>query len=159
MSHPIPQYTLTQVEAAGRIELEQFTNEDAFDLGTITGDLIREWGVSLSVDIVIKGYLVYRARLGKTGPGNDQWLTGKAAVVNHFGEASLLVKLRQEATGVPFTDLDLDHTVMKAHGGSIPIFVGGKLFATITTSGERVVVDHEAATEALRRFVARRSDA
>jgi uncharacterized protein (UPF0303 family) len=155
MSHAVPEYTLEQVEAAGRIELAHFTNEDAFDLGTIVCEVIREWGVNLSVDIVIDGYLVYRARLGSTGVGNDPWLAGKAAVANHFGEASLLVKLRQEATGIPFTDLDLDHDLMKAHGGSLPIYVDGKLVATITTSGEPDVVDHETATEAVRRYVER----
>jgi uncharacterized protein (UPF0303 family) len=155
MSHPVPEYTLEELEAAGRIDLDHFTNEDAFDLGTIVCEVIREWGVSLSVDIVIDGYLVYRARLGSTGVGNDPWLAGKAAVVNHFGDASLLVKRRQEATGVPFTDLDLDHDVMKAHGGSLPIYVHGKLVGTITTSGEADVVDHEAASEGMQRYVGR----
>jgi uncharacterized protein (UPF0303 family) len=157
MSHAIPSYTLEQLEAAGRIELDHFTNEDAFELGTLAAVVTKEWGVSLSVDIVIGDYLVYRARLGTTGPGNDPWLSGKAAVVNHFGDSSLLVKLRQEATGIPFTDLALDHDVMKAHGGSIPIYVDGRLVATITMSGEPDVVDHEAATEALRRYVELRS--
>jgi uncharacterized protein (UPF0303 family) len=157
MTHAIPEYTLDQLEAAGRIELDHFSNEDAFELGTLAAAVTQEWGVSLSVDIVIDGYLVYRARLGKTGPGNDPWLTGKAAVANHFGDSSLLVKLRQEATGTPFTDLPLDHEVMKAHGGSIPIYVDGKLVGTITMSGEPDVVDHEAVTEALSRYVALRA--
>jgi uncharacterized protein (UPF0303 family) len=154
MPHAIPEYTLEQLEAAGRIELDHFTNEDAFELGTLAAVVTKEWGVSLSVDIVIGDYLVYRARLGSTGPGNDPWLTGKAAVANHYGDSSLLVKLRQEATGVPFTDLPQhDHEVMKAHGGSIPIYVDGTLVATITMSGEPDVVDHEVASEALRRYI------
>jgi uncharacterized protein (UPF0303 family) len=157
MSHAIPEYTLEQLEADGRIELDHFTSEDAFELGTLAAVVTQEWGVSLSVDIVIGDYLVYRARLGTTGPGNDPWLSGKAAVVNHYGDSSLLVKLRQEATGVPFTDLPHDHEVMKAHGGSIPIYVDGTLVGTITMSGEPDVVDHEAASEALRRYVDLRS--
>jgi uncharacterized protein (UPF0303 family) len=157
MSHAIPEYTLEQLESAGRIELDHFTNEDAFELGSLAAAVTQEWGVSLSVDIVIGDYLVYRARLGKTGSGNDPWLTGKAAVAGHFGDSSLLVKLRQDATGVPFTDLPLDHEIMKAHGGSIPIYVDGQLVGTITMSGEPDVVDHEAASEALRRYVELRS--
>lgn len=153
MSHAIPEYTLEQLEASGRIELDHFTNDDAFELGTLAAAVTQEWGVSLSVDIVIGDYLVYRARLGSTGAGNDPWLSGKAAVVRHFGDSSLLVKLRQEATGVPFTELPFDHDVMKAHGGSIPIYVDGTLVATITMSGEPDVVDHQAAAEALRRYV------
>ena len=157
MTHAIPEYTLEQLEADGRIELDHFTSEDAFELGTLAALVTQEWGVSLSVDIVIDGYLVYRARLGQTGPGNDAWLAGKAAVVNHFGDSSLLVKLRQEASGIPFTDLPLDHELMRAHGGCIPIYVDGKLVATITMSGEPDVVDHEAVAEALRRYIALRA--
>lgn len=157
MTHAIPDYTLEQLESAGRIELDHFTSEDAFELGTLAAVVTQEWGVSLSVDIVIGDYLVYRARLGTTGPGNEPWLVGKAAVARHFGDSSLLVKLRQESTGVPFTELPLDHDVMKAHGGSIPIYVDGSLVATITMSGEPDVVDHEAAAEALRRYVGLRS--
>jgi uncharacterized protein (UPF0303 family) len=117
MSHPLPTYTLEQLEAQGRIELDHFTNEDAYDLGTLAAEVTREWGVSLSVDVVIGDYLAYRARLGKTGIGNDPWLAGKAAVARHFGE----------------------------------------LVATITMSGEPDVVDHEAASEAVRRYSERHS--
>ena len=154
MTREKPVYTLDQLEAVGRTELAHFTKEDAFALGTIAGNLILEWEVNLAVDIVIGSELVYRARFGTTGPGNDEWLAGKAAVVNHFGDASLLVKLRQEATGIPFTDLELDHATMKAHGGSVPIYVAGDLVATITMSGEPDVVDHETVSEAVRRYVA-----
>ena len=35
MTHAIPEYTLEQLEAAGRIELDHFTSEDAFELGTL----------------------------------------------------------------------------------------------------------------------------
>jgi uncharacterized protein (UPF0303 family) len=153
MSHPLPTFTVAQLEAEGRVTLDHFTSEDAFELGTLAARITQEWGVSLSVDIVIGDYLAYRARLGTTGIGNDPWLAGKAAVARHFGDSSLLVKLRQEETGVPFTDLPLDHDVLKAHGGSIPIFVADELVATITMSGEPDVVDHEAASEAIRRYL------
>ena len=157
MTHAIPEYTVEQLEAAGRIELDRFTNEDAFELGTLAMAVTTEWGVSLGVDIVLDGYLVYRARLGKTGPGNDPWLTGKAAVTNHFGDSSLLVKLRKEAGALPVAELPADTESMKFYGGSIPIYVDGSLVATFTLSGEKDVVDHEVAAEALRRFIELRS--
>ena len=154
MTHVKPVYTVEDLEKAGRVELSHFTKEDAFALGTIAAGVIQEWGVSLAVDIVIGDDLVYRAKLGETGKGNDQWLAGKAAVATHFGDSSLLVRLRHEAGGTPFTDLDLDHETMKAHGGSIPLRVDGEVVATITMSGEPDVVDHEACTEAVTRYLA-----
>ncbi|HEY5320121.1 MAG TPA: heme-binding protein [Galbitalea sp.] len=154
MSRAKREYTVEDLERAGRIELPHFTKEDAFELGTIAAGVIREWGVNLAVDIVIGEDLVYRAKLGTTGKGNDEWLAGKAAVARHFGDSSLLVRLRQEQTGVPFTNLDLDHSSMKAHGGSIPLRVDGEIIGTITMSGEPDVVDHETVAEAVTRYLA-----
>jgi len=155
MTIELPVYTVDALEEAGRVQLDHFAKEDAFELGTLAANVISERGVSLAVDIVIGDDLVYRAKLGNTGAGNDQWLAGKAAVTRHFGDASLLVKLRQEASGVPFTDLDLDHSTLKAYGGSIPLYVGGELVATITMSGEPDVVDHETCALAVSRYLER----
>jgi uncharacterized protein (UPF0303 family) len=154
MSAELPVFTLEELEAVPRVDLAHFTKEDAYELGTIAVGVIKEMGVNLAVDIVIDDDLVFRAKLGTTGKGNDQWLAGKAAAARHFGAPSLLVRLRQEATGVPFTDLDLDHDTVKGHGGSIPLFVDGALVATITMSGEPDVVDHKANAEAVRRYLA-----
>jgi uncharacterized protein (UPF0303 family) len=154
VTNELPTFTISDLESEGRVELARFTKEDALDLGTIAAAVIREKGLNLAVDIVIGDDLVYRAKLGSTGPGNDEWLAGKAAVARRFGESSLLVRRRQEATGVPFTDLDFDHALFKAHGGSIPLFVDGVLTATITMSGEPDVVDHQTATTAVARYLA-----
>ncbi|MCU1533728.1 MAG: hypothetical protein JWR53_209, partial [Glaciihabitans sp.] len=48
----------------------------------------------------------------------------------------------------------IDHETHKAHGGSIPLFVGGELVATITMSGEPDVVDHATNAEAIKRYLA-----
>ena len=44
---------------------------------------------------------------------------------------------------------------MRAHGGSIPVFVSGIVAGSMTMSGELDVVDHDAAAEAVRWFLAR----
>ena len=154
MSLHVPSYTLAEVEAAGRVELPHFSNGDAYVLGTIAGEVVLQWRLSLAIDIVIDGYVAYRARLGRTGHRNDKWLERKAATARHFGESTLLVKLRQQATGVPFGELDVDHDVMLPLGGSIPIYVAGELVATMTASGETDLVDHEALIEAVNRYIA-----
>ena len=81
---------------------------------------------------------------------------GKAAVVARFGEPSLLVRRRHEEAGTPFEQRDdVDHETFKAHGGSLPIRVRADLVGSITTSGEPDVVDHDVASEAVRRFLSR----
>jgi uncharacterized protein (UPF0303 family) len=115
--------------------------------------VIQEWDLNLAVDIVLGDELVFRAKLKSTGLGNEPWLAGKAAVARQFGEPSLLVKARHLAAGTPFETLDYDHETLKAHGGSIPLRVGGEVVGTITMSGEPDAVDHEAAAEAIHRYL------
>jgi len=153
----LPTFTAADVEAQPTIDLPSFDNDDAVDLGLIAVQVIREQNVSLAVRILLRGDVAFQAKLKATGPGNDPWLAGKAAVVDHFGEPSLLVKLRHQEAGSPFEErTDVDHEVLKAHGGSSPIRVNGELVGSITTSGEPDVVDHAVTAESVRRYLASR---
>lgn len=153
MARPIPEYSVAELEKLNAVEFASMTNDDAVALGIVAVGVIREWDLSLAVDIVLGDDLVFRAKLKSTGPGNDSWLLGKAAVATHFGEPSLLVKARHLEAGTAFEDLDVDHDTMKAHGGSIPLRVGGEIVGTLTMSGEADAIDHEAAAEAISRYL------
>ena len=153
----LPVYTAADVAAQPTIDVASFDNDDAVQLGQLAVEVIRERDLNLAVRVVLRGDVVFQAKLKATGPGNDPWLAGKAAVAKTFGEPSLLVKLRDQETGTPFEErTDVDHDALKAHGGSIPIRVNGDVVGTITTSGEPDVVDHQAAAEAVARFLAAR---
>jgi uncharacterized protein (UPF0303 family) len=153
----LPVFSIADLEAQPAIDLAAFTTDDAVDLGMIAVEVIRERRLDLAVRVVLDGDIVFQAKLGATGPGNDPWLAGKAAVVERFGEPSLLVKLRHLDSGTAFEDrTDVDHDALKAHGGSMPIRVNGAVVGTITTSGEPDVVDHATTAEAVRRFLAAR---
>ncbi|MBH0054268.1 heme-binding protein [Salinibacterium sp. SWN139] len=158
MSRPLPHYSVPDVEYLNEIEFDNITNDDAVALGLIAVQVIQEWDLNLAVEIVLRGDVVFKAKLKSTNADNDPWLAGKAAVVNHFGEPSLLVKLRHLAAGAPFEErTDVDHDIYKAHGGSIPLWVDGAIIGTMTMSGEPDAIDHEAAAEALARFVSSRN--
>lgn len=148
----LPVFTLEDLEAAPAFDVPEFTTDDAVQLGTIGVEVIRERGLDLALDIVLDGHLVFRAKTGSTGPGNDEWLAGKAAVARHYGVPSLLVRRRLEASGRTVGDDGLDDSY-RAHGGSIPILVSGAVVGTVTMSGEPDVVDHAAVAETVRRFL------
>ncbi|HEX5730282.1 heme-binding protein [Microbacterium sp.] len=149
----LPVFTVADLEAVAAFDQESFDNDDAVALGVIAVEVIRKHAADLAVRIVLRGDAVFVAKLGRTGPGNDPWLAGKAAVAERFAEPSLLVRRRHEEAGTPFADrTDVDHDVFRAHGGSVPIFVGGAVVGTITMSGEPDVVDHAVVAEAIRRY-------
>jgi uncharacterized protein (UPF0303 family) len=149
----LPIFTVADLEAVPRFAQESFDNDDAVALGLIAVEVIRKHAANLAVRIVLRGDAVFVAKLGTTSAANDPWLAGKAAVAEQFGEPSLLVRRRHEAAGTPFEDrTDVDHDVLRAHGGSVPIFVGDEAVGTITMSGEPDVVDHAIVAEAIRRY-------
>ncbi len=147
----VPEYTIAELEKLRSTEFARLTNDDAVALGLVAVEVIREWKLNLAVEIVVGEDVVFRAKLGTTGAANDPWLVGKAATALHFGEPSLLVRLRHREVRTEFTEHDLD--LMKAHGGSIPLRVSGEIVGTITMSGEPDAIDHEAAAEAIVRYL------
>jgi len=149
MARPVPEYTVADLEYLNAVEFPSLTNDEAVALGLVAVEVIREWDLSLAVDIVIGDDLVFRAKLKSTGAGNDPWLKGKAATATTFGEPSLLVKTRHLESNTPFEDDD----TLKFHGGSIPLRVGGQIVGTLTMSGEPDRTDHEAAAEAIERYL------
>ncbi|ADG75749.1 protein of unknown function DUF336 [Cellulomonas flavigena DSM 20109] len=154
----LPTFTVAGLEAEPVLELPAFTQDDAVDLGLLAVAVVRERGANLAVRVELGGATVFLAMTGSTGAGNVPWLEGKAAVVHRFGEASLLVRRRHEAAGTPFEErTDVDHDTVKAHGGAVPLRVGGEVVGTLTTSGEPDVVDHSVAVEAVRRYLAARA--
>lgn len=149
----LPEVTTAELEEVS-FDFAQFSNDDAVNLGLAAVEVITEWDLNLAVDIILGNDLVFRAKLGTTGPDNDQWLAGKAAVARIHGVPSLLVRRRHEATGTPYPDELVEGVVPRAHGGAVPILVNGTVVGTITLSGEPDVLDHAACVEALRRFSA-----
>lgn len=152
----VPEYTVDDLLREDVLDLESFDNDDAVDLGLAALEVIDERGLNLAVRIVLRGDVVFQAKLGTSGPDNDPWLAGKHAVVLAYGEPSLLVRLRHVEAGTRFEELPgVDHDTHKASGGSIPIRVNGEVVGSITTSGEPDVVDHATSAEAIRRYLAR----
>ncbi|MFS0703358.1 heme-degrading domain-containing protein [Cellulomonas sp. 179-A 9B4 NHS] len=154
----LPTFTVADLEAEPRLDLPQFTQDDAVDLGLVAVAVVRERGANLAVRVELGGETVFLAKTGTTDAGNEPWLEGKARVVHRFGEPSLLVRRRHEAAGTPFDQRDdVDHDLFKAHGGSVPLRVDGEVVGTLTTSGEPDVVDHAVSAEAVRRYLAARA--
>jgi uncharacterized protein (UPF0303 family) len=153
MPHEEPTYTLEQLRAEPRAAFDSFSRDDAVRLGEIAVKLIREWGVNLAVEVHIGDELAYRAQLGTTGQANADVIAGKRLVVKHFGYSSLRARFEKEADAGIADGLGDEY---KFWGGSIPIFVGDELYATLSSSGEPDVVDHETILTALASYSAER---
>lgn len=151
----LPVFTIADLERQPAFALPVLDNDVAVDLGLVAVGVIRERDLNLAVQIVVGDAVAFRANLKQTGPQNDEWLAGKAAVARAFAEPSLLVRRRNEAAGTTLEEQGYDFETYRPHGGSIPIFVDGEVAGTITMSGEPDVVDHATCADTVRRYVER----
>ncbi len=153
----LPDYTIEELEAQESLTFPSMTNDDAVDLGLVAVEVIREGDLNLAVRIVLgdDGDTVFQAKLKNTGPGNDAWLTRKAASALHFEHSSLLLRKQLERDNQMLDELSADHESLAAHGGAVLIRVDGEIVGTITMSGEPDHVDHAAVIETINRYLAR----
>jgi uncharacterized protein (UPF0303 family) len=148
-SSPMP-YTVEQLEAEPGVDLPSFSRDDAVRLGELAVQIARERGLNLAIDVHVGAELAFRAQLGSTGQRNADTIAGKRLVVEKFRHSSLLARMKKDADPTVADGLGDEY---KFWGGSIPIFVNGVLYGTISSSGEEDVVDHRTIADALSRFL------
>jgi len=139
-----------------RLQFTTFSNDDAWELGSLLVTLARSRGLVLTVDIRRNGHQLFHAALPGTTPDNDAWIERKVRVVNRFGDSSYLVG-RLLALGGKTIDesAGLEPLLYAAHGGSFPIIVRGVgPVGTVTVSGLPQAADHALVVEALETFLA-----
>lgn len=143
-------------EQEQRLVLSQFTDDDAWRLGSLLVELARERQAPVVVDVRRAGRQLFRCALGGSTPDNDAWIARKARVVERYEAASYLVGERFRAKGTTFEDSSrLDPALYAAHGGSFPLRITGVgVVGVVTVSGLPQADDHALVVEALSRFTA-----
>jgi uncharacterized protein (UPF0303 family) len=138
-----------------RLVFRQFTNDDAWELGSLLVRLARERQAPVAIDIHRAGQQLFHAALPGSTPDNDAWIARKRRVVERYGSASYLVGSRFRAKGTTFEESSrLDPDEYAAHGGSFPINVEGVgVIGAVTVSGLPQLQDHRFVVEALEEFL------
>jgi len=138
-----------------QLQFSRFTNDDAWDLGSLLVSVAQARGLVLTVDIRRHGHQLFHAALPGTTPDNDTWIERKIRVVNRFGDASFLVGRRLALAGRVLDEgSGVDPIQHAAHGGSFPIIVRDVgVVGTVTVSGLPQAADHALVVEVLRTFL------
>lgn len=144
------------LEEEGALVLPSLSESDAIAIGRLL--LARAEARSLPVTIEVRrvGRVVFRAALPGTGPDNDAWIAGKAAVVERFGHSSWYVRQRHLAAGTTFeAATGLGRPEYAAHGGGHPLAVRGTgVVGVALVSGLPQDQDHALIVGALRAHLA-----
>ncbi|MEU2777311.1 heme-degrading domain-containing protein [Streptomyces sp. NPDC007162] len=138
-----------------RLVFPQFTNDDAWALGSLLVEMARERQAPVAVDIHRAGQQLFHAALPGSTPDNDAWITRKRRVVERYGAPSYLVGARCRAKGTTFEETSrLDPDAYAAHGGSFPITVENVgVIGSVTVSGLPQLQDHRFVVEALETYL------
>lgn len=135
-------------------DLDHFTHDDAWRLGSLLVDAGREHGYRLTIAIWIGEQRVFHVGLPGSSAMTDRWVERKAAVVRHFDRSSLAVSDRYVQDWNAFAAAFATPAAEYAPGdGAVPIRVAGTQVGVLSLSGIEPTGDHDVAVWALHEFV------
>ncbi|GIG26008.1 heme-degrading domain-containing protein [Cellulomonas denverensis] len=155
MSDDLTRLVAEVAQQERELRFATFSNDDAWELGTLLVELAMERDLAVTVDIRRGRQQLFHAARPGTSPDNDSWIERKARVVERFGTSSYLQGLRHRAAGTTFADKQqLSVQRYAAHGGAFPVHVEGVgIVGVVTVSGLAQADDHALVVEAVRRFL------
>jgi uncharacterized protein (UPF0303 family) len=145
-------------EQERRLVLPSLDENDAIGIGLLLLAMATERELVVTIEVRRGHRVVFRAARTGTNAHNDMYVAGKVRVVEHFGHASLLERLRHEAAGTTFAEAtSLAFPEYAPHGGGVPLIVAGTgPVGVAIVSGLPQQDDHALIVEALEAWLAGR---
>jgi|YelNatPaOPRAMG01_1025707.scaffolds.fasta_scaffold13360_4 uncharacterized protein (UPF0303 family) len=139
--------------------LDQFTEEDAWELGCLMVEEAKKRQARIAIDIRRPGQILFHSALAGAVPDNEEWIRRKSNVVFRFGKASLAVGV---SLALAEATIEQKYFVspleFSPHGGAFPIRVRGcGLVACATVSGLPQEEDHALVVACVRKFKERKT--
>lgn len=135
-----------------RIELKEFTNQLALDMGLEIINLAKSRNQHIAIEISRLNHTIFLYVDDTLPADKHNWIRRKSNVAVLFEESSLSVKTDLENGNMNLEDtFALEDNKYVAKGGSIPLFVrNAGMVATVTVSGLKDVEDHQIIIDALK---------
>jgi uncharacterized protein (UPF0303 family) len=139
-------------EIMKKIELDNFDNRIAFDMGSKVLELAKSRNQHIAIEIIRLNHTVFLYVDNSLPMDKHNWLRRKANVAKQFEESSLSVKNDLKEGNMTLEEtFALDENNFLAKGGAIPIFVkSAGMVAIITVSGLHDEEDHKIIIDALK---------
>ena len=144
--------TQTGNEIIKKIEVDNFSNRIALEMGLKILDLAKSRNQHIAVEICRLNHTVFIYIDDSLPADKHNWLRRKANIAKLLEESSLSVKNDMKEGNLTLDKtFGLDEKDFLVRGGSIPIFVkNAGMMATITVSGLPDVEDHNIIIDALK---------
>ncbi|WP_290797879.1 heme-degrading domain-containing protein [Flavihumibacter sp. UBA7668] len=135
-----------------RIELKQFSNRLALEMGLAIIELVKNRNQIIGVEIARLNQPVFLYIDESLPVDKHHWIKRKANTAKHFEESSLSVRFELERKNRSLEQFyGLNENEYVAKGGAIPLFVDGAgLIGIITVTGLPDTDDHQLIIDALQ---------
>jgi uncharacterized protein (UPF0303 family) len=147
-----PEPTLDELlDQERRLVLSSLDENGAVAIGLSILQAATERDLPVTIEVRLRDRVVFRAARNGTNATNDQYIGGKARLVERFGHASLYERLRYEAKGTTFeAATSLTFPEYAPHGGGFPLIVeGAGPVGVVVVSGLPQLEDHALVVECL----------
>ncbi|MGR9049804.1 heme-binding protein [Halobacillus faecis] len=144
---------LQQLE--NELEFEQFTNEQALQLGMELVNYAKENGKSVAVHIEKNRLPLFTHLMDGTSEENMKWLYRKKKVVDHYNHSTQFIAARFEEMGTTHNESSLlSEEEYQAVGGALPIAIKGVgTVGSVTVAGLTPQMDHDYCVAGMKRFL------
>ncbi|MBL0370507.1 heme-degrading domain-containing protein [Rhizobium sp. KVB221] len=136
-------------------QFQTFTEETAFDLGSVIFGIARAKRAPVVVNIRTSDRVLFHAAMPGATPDNDNWVRRKSNTVLRYHQSSLLFGDTLALKGREINpDMGIGLMDYAGHGGSFPVRIRKScVVGAITVSGLPQLDDHRMIVEALGLFL------
>jgi len=133
-----------------RLQFARFDADTAWTLGLALRDAAKAKGVAVTIEIRIGEHTAFFHAMPGTAPVNADWARRKRNTSELMDESSYRVGRRLALDGGSLeAKLGVATRDYAAHGGAVPLRIGGTRIGTVTVSGLPQRDDHVMVIEAL----------
>ncbi len=146
-------YTLDDlIQQEHDLELLQFNQDVAWQLGSTIKQLAEAKGASISIEVYGFGQTLFQFSMLGSSADQLDWIRRKRNSVLYYGRSTYYLSIYNENKQRVFeTQPHVDANEYCAHGGSFPIRIKGSgLVGSVTASGLASIDDHQLVTQALQ---------
>lgn len=137
------------------LQFSNFTNADAWELGSMIVMEARRLGLSIAVRIRLNnGYTVFQYGMDGTTLYNEQWMVRKENTVRVTEQSSMRVYMSLKESQETLEDRFLDPREYAAGGGGFPIRIEEVgVIGTIVVSGLDHVSNHDLLVKCISKYL------
>ncbi|MEE6132519.1 heme-degrading domain-containing protein [Priestia sp. GS2] len=153
--HSVEKLLEKVVRQEKELVLQQFTNDQALQIGTAIIDTAKSKGKAVTVNIKRNGQTLFHYAMEGAIPDHEEWIKRKSNVVLRHHHSSYYMKLYCELKDRSYEQFyAADPQEFEAVGGSFPISIKNVgVVGSVTVSGMSQEEDHALVAGTIRNFL------